>query len=218
MKLTKIKYSFCNPLGNANKSCPSDAPFVVLTGSPGPSHPRQAICAPARTGFFTSRHAFLSQVAFRVKKLLTCISTSAEFPLGSGPTSSFETPSLVPSLAHWPSCVETEQIVQSLWRAASWRKCHGLTSQDSGTSRTFLDISEGARRRERKNSTVHTRITRKSEENGLSFQVSSTAKAMSERGDDKQRRNHRLSIKKTLIEIIVSQHHVIHSPKLEQWI
>ena len=172
MKLIKIKYSFCNPPGNAEKSWPSDACFVVFKGSPGPYHPRQAIGTPARTRFFTSQHAFLSQVAFRVKRLLTCISTSAEFPLGSAPTSSSETPSLVPSLAHWPSCIQIEQIIQSLQRTARQRKCHGLTSHGLGTSRIFLDISEGARRQERKNSSLHTRMTKKSKEKSLSCKAS----------------------------------------------
>lgn len=113
--------------------------------------PKKGYSTPARTRFFTSQHAFLSQVALRVKRLLTCISTSTESPLGSAPTSSFETPSLVLSLVHWPSCVQTEQIIQSLQLIANQRKFHGLTSQDSGTTRIYLDISEGTKRQERNN-------------------------------------------------------------------
>lgn len=91
-----------------------------------------------------------------VKRLLTCISTSAESPLGSAPTSSSEIPSLVPLLVHWPSYVQTEEIIQSLQLTDNHRKLPGLMSQDSGTSRKYLDRSEGVRRYERGNSSLST--------------------------------------------------------------
>lgn len=115
---------------NVKKHCASHAPFVAVKGSLGPYHPRQAHLHSSWDQIFHFPACFSVPNNFeKVKRLLTCISTSSESPLGSAPSSSSETPSLVPLLVHWPSCVQTEQIIPLLQLTDNQRKFHGFTSR-----------------------------------------------------------------------------------------